>query len=93
MACPAASRVYCDLEFTHMAEPIKWIIFKNWHLNIPGCKDKPFISMPKTKSIKDQLISFDLIKNPSSAELCGHFQCGHCNSCNQVLEEKSFMHQ
>lgn len=50
IVCPAANRISCGLEFTHMAEPIERIILKNWHLSdhIPSCKDKLFIDMQKT---------------------------------------------
>lgn len=81
-------RVSCGLNFTPLANNIREIIYKHWHIieHVPGCQDKPFIGMRKTKCLQDFLLSADRLRKQHTISTlpAGHFWYGRCSSCPQV---------
>lgn len=47
-----SNRIACGLEYIPLAQKIKNIIYKNWHIieHLCGCQEKPFVGLRKTKT-------------------------------------------
>lgn len=52
------------LMYTTLANQIKSVIFWHWHIldKIPGCEQKPWVAMRKSRSIKDLVVHTDINK-------------------------------
>lgn len=88
---PQFKGITVALDLTPLAEHIKRIVLKHWHLlsNIPGCVKLPRFGLRKTKSIKDLVMRSDVRK----IQICkpiitGHYKSGNCGCCAQAWEIK-----
>ena len=73
------------MEFTPLANDIKKIIYRYWHIlrDIPGCETRPLIGLRRSKSIRN-LITHTECKSEdveTSGLMCGHFKCHNCVIC------------
>lgn len=84
------------LDYTPLANKIKNIINRHWHIieNISGCHQRPFIGMRKTRRIRDILILADLKgqRTKRDSPPIGQYRCGKCCVCSQVWVTDSFSH-
>lgn len=85
-------RIVCGLQYAHLAEPIRKLIYKHWHLvaHMPGCENPPYIGLRKTQSIKDKLMHTDLAYHQTPPEKSGRglIPCQHCHSYRQIITER-----
>lgn len=88
------NRITCGLEYSHLSESIRRLIFKHWHLisHILGCQNKPFVGLRKTRNLKNWIVHSDLdprdtmINNENFGDNKNLKPCGHCTSCHQVMK-------
>lgn len=55
-------RICFSLQYTPLANNIKNIIMKHWHVvsHIPGCAERPCVGMHRARNIKDMVVHMDL---------------------------------
>lgn len=72
------------LDYTPLANAIKIIFFKHWHLlqEILGCNVNPYMGFRRTKSLQNVLVRSDTtVKKQSNISIKGHFKGGNCTIC------------
>lgn len=83
-------KIVCGLQYTHLAESIRRLIYKHWHLvtHILGCEY--YIGLRKTLSLKDKLSHADLEHKKTKPETSGRglIPCQHCYSCRYIMTER-----
>ncbi|XP_068098328.1 potassium-transporting ATPase alpha chain 2-like [Hyperolius riggenbachi] len=93
-------RFTCVFDFSPMAERIKAIVYRHWHVlrddpNLAGvAANRPLISFRRARTIGDAITSseFRVKTEPNWLQKCiptGGFKCGNCNHCNEYKAGRS----
>lgn len=88
------NRIFFSLLYSPLANQIKSIIFKHWHIldKILGCNQKPRVAMRKSRSSKDLVVHTDINRQcRNMGGSGGHFKCLNCAGCKYVIEGREFI--